>query len=60
MILNGVSNLKYINIYNLSADKPALVNLFFQIPKRSSICIDEENEIIYDVYSNIKKCIIFD
>ena len=56
---NGVSNLKYINLYNLSADKLFLVNLFSQLPENLSICIDEENEIIYDVFSNIKKYIIF-
>ena len=59
-MFNGVSNLKYINMYNLYADKPVLTNLFSQLPEKSSICIDEDNEIINDVFLNIKKCIIVD
>ena len=56
----GVSNLAYINMYNLYADKPILVELFSKLPEKLSLCVDEKNEIINYLVSNLKKCIIFD
>ena len=47
-------------MYNLYADKPILVELFSELPENLSLCVDEKNEIIYDLVSNLKKFIIFD
>ena len=59
-IFNTNKNLAYVNMYNLSGDKPVLVNLFSQLPEKTSICVDEKNDMIYNIFSRTKKCIILD
>jgi len=59
-MFNGVSYLNYTNMFNLYAEKTILFNLFSQIPGNSSICINEQKVNMFEIISNLKKCIIFD